>query len=86
MVFVAIVRQFDHRDFDPSYDAAALKGDRQVVTEAIVEDAPALVFVSAELKGGQQVVMAAVANEVLAFKFASAELKGDRQVVMEAVA
>jgi len=62
-----------------------LKGDREVVLEAVKRDGCALQYASEELKGDREVVKEAVKQNEGALEHASEELKGDRDVMLEAV-
>jgi hypothetical protein len=68
------------------YASAELKGNRELVLAAVVQDGRALQYASAELQGDREVVLAAIGQNGMALEDASAELKGDREVVLAAVA
>ena len=82
------------------YASANLKGDRDVVIEAVKQDGRALKYASAELRGNieksdldyenkmqksKEVVLEAVKQNGRALVYASPELKADREIVLEAV-
>ena len=67
------------------YASAELKGDREIVIEAVKQNGGALWYASAELKGDREIVIEAVKQNGNSLQCASAELKGDREIVMEAV-
>ena len=52
---------------------AELKGDREIVTEAVKQDGRALQYASAELKGDREIVMEAAAERARAARLGRAE-------------
>ena len=62
-----------------------ITGNRDVMLEAISQDASALEHASAQLKADNDLVLAAVSQDVSAMKHAAAELKSDRHFVLAAV-
>ena len=62
-----------------------LRGDREVVMEAVRQNGLALEHASEELRGDREVVMEAVRQIGSALQHASEELKDDREILMEAV-
>ena len=83
--YAQALREVEDAGMALQYVPEELKGDREVVMEAVRQDGRALRFASEELKGDREVVMAAVRKSGSALRFASEELKGDREVVIEAV-
>ena len=63
---------------------AELKGDREIVMEAVKQSGWALQYASAELQGDRE-TLEAVKQYGVALEYALAELKGDREIVMAAV-
>ena len=66
-------------------NALRLKGDREVVIEAITADAHAFEYASEDLRGDREIVTQAVLQNGYILKYASREMRGDRQIVMQAV-
>ena len=62
-----------------------LRGDREIVMEAVSQDGEALHCASEELRGDREIVMKAVSGSGKALWRASEELRGDREIVMQAV-
>ena len=65
--------------------AEELKGDREIVMEAVSQNGNALEFATEELKGDREMVMQAVSKNGPALEYATDELNGDREIVLEAV-
>eukprot|EP01046_Picozoa_sp_COSAG06_P043885 COSAG06_NODE_5821_length_3257_cov_8.634386_4_plen_312_part_01 len=68
------------------YASAALRGDAQIVREAVAKNGLALQYASEALRGNPQIVREAVAQNSWALEYASAALRGDAQIVREVVA
>ena len=62
-----------------------LKGDKELVLAAVLQDGNALLYASEELKGDKELVLAAVRQDGYALFYASEELRVDWDVVLEAV-
>ena len=62
-----------------------LKGDREIVWNAVSKDVRALQWASEDLKGDREIVLNAVSQHGLALQWASEDLKGDREIVLNAV-
>ena len=71
--------------FALQYALEELKGDREIVMEAVQETCFGLEDASKELMGYREIVMESVKWNVEALQYASEELKGDGKVVMKAV-
>ena len=67
------------------YASEGLRGDREIVMQAIAQSGRALQFASEELRGDPEIVMQAIAQRWEALQFASEELRGDRKIVMQAI-
>lgn len=75
------VRQ-NQNGFYLQYASEALKGDRDVVMEAVKYDGCSLQYASEELRGDKDVVMEAAKNDWEALQYASEDLRNDREVVL----
>ena len=64
----------------------SIKGDKEVVLAAVVQDGKALQFASPELRADKEVALAAVNQNAWALEWVPPELRGDREVVLAAVA
>ena len=67
------------------YASEELRGDREVVLEAVRQNGNALRYASKELQGDRELVLEAVRQDGIALWYASKELKEDREVVLAAV-
>ena len=62
-----------------------LRGDKEIVIEAVKRDGWALEFASKELRNDKEVVIEAVKEDGRALQFASEGLRSDLDIVLEAV-
>ena len=67
------------------YASEALKGDRDVVMEAVKYDGCSLQYASEELRGDKEVLLKAAKNDWEALQYASEDLRNDREVVFAVV-
>ena len=59
--------------------SAELKGNKEIVKEAVTHYGSALQYASAELRGDQEIVMEAVKQNGRALQYAPAEWLGDKK-------
>ncbi len=74
-----------HRWFSLVYASEELRGDFEVVLEAVKRDGRALEHASDKLRGDRDLVIAAVRTSCDVLQYASEEFCGDREVILEAV-
>ena len=65
--------------------AEELKGDREIVMEAVSENGHALQHATEELKADPEIVMRAVSHDGYALRYASQELKSDKEMMQHAL-
>jgi hypothetical protein len=67
------------------YAAAHLKGDQEIVIEAVRQNGWALRHAAEHLRGDREIVIEAVRQNGWALRHAAEHLRGDREIVFEAV-
>ena len=67
------------------YASEELRGDPQVLLEAVTQNGIALVYASEKLKGDRELVLAAVKQNDSALEYASEELRADLNFIKEVI-